>query len=92
MVSEFQMQLASSSLSNFLLVCLFGVGVFVKARLQKSRCAVHNSCFDCESQLLEIKRLEQKIEVHQDTNREFLVHLKESLSKIGVKPLQPGEI
>ena len=76
--AEFYSNFIGSSTANVLFVMLFFMGAWLKTRLNKSRCASHCACFECETSLRE---LEQKLEHTQTLQKNMLQDILLKLRK-----------
>ena len=78
---EFYSNFLGSSSANVLFAVLFFLGAWIKTRLNKSRCAGHCYCFECESSLAQLEQLENKLTRTQTTQKEMLneivLHIRE---------------
>ena len=64
--------IVGSGVANVVCVMLFFIGAWLKTRLNKSKCASHCYCFECESSLQELQSLHNKLERTQTTQKSML--------------------
>ena len=79
---DFSQSVAAGSLSNIFLLIAFGVGAWVKSRLNKSDCHLNCGCLQCDSELAELDKLKHRLEATQGTQRELLVNIQHQLAKL----------
>ena len=81
-MSSFNDTLLGSSIANFIFVCVFAIGAFLRSRLAKSNCKIDCGVFECDSSIIEIKQIKEDILTHTETQRgmlkDILVMLKET--------------
>ena len=89
---DFSSSIAAGSVSNLFLLVVFGVGAWVKSRLNKSDCHLNCGCLQCDSELEELGKLKHRLEATQGTQRELLVNIQHQLAKLrsGEKKMDPG--
>ena len=56
---------AGSSTANFVFICLFFIGNFIRKRLIKSKCESHCYLFDCEAQLLDLQHVKTEVQTQR---------------------------
>ena len=82
--NEFYSNFIGSSTANVVFAVLFFIGAWIKTRLNKSRCAGHCYCFECESSLAKLEQLENKLTHTQTTQKDMLkeivTHIREKKS------------
>lgn len=67
---------AASSTANFVFVCLFVLGNFIRKRLNKSECQSHCYIFDCEAQLLDLKDVKVEVQTQRGMLKDVLLLLQ----------------
>ena len=70
---------AGGSIANLLFLILFGIGAWIKSRLQKSNCKVDCGWLTCDSSLVELETIKQKL---HHTQRDQMLFLKEILGHV----------
>ena len=73
--------LMGSGIANGLLVLGFLIFKFIQQRCKKSHCESHNFCFECNTDLEEIKNTGQTV---RDINHKQLVMLEHMLERISI--------
>lgn len=71
-MSNFNENLLGSSIANFIFVCVFGIGAWLRARLAKSNCKIDCGVFECDSSIIEIQELKKDFNEHTETQRGML--------------------
>lgn len=75
MSQEFNSNLFSSVIANFIFSALFAIGAWIKGRLNASNCKSDCGFFECNTSLIEL----QKVKREQSTQRDLLVNIIEQL-------------
>ncbi|HIB87991.1 TPA: hypothetical protein EYO57_12465 [Candidatus Poribacteria bacterium] len=79
--SEFYSNFLGSSTANVVFAIIFFIAAWVKTRLNKSKCAGHCYCFECESSLAKLEQLEHKLTRTQTDQKQMLkeivTHIRE---------------
>ena len=82
--NDFYSNFLGSSTANVLFAIVFFIGAWIKTRLNKSKCAGNCYCFECESSLAQLEKLENKLTHTQTTQKEMLkeivTHIRERKS------------
>lgn len=92
-MDSFSQNLAAGAVSNFIFVCLFAVGAWIRSRLNNSDCHMNCGWLSCDSSLAELGSLKSKLEETQGTQHKMLIDIvkllreKEDSSMNG----QPGQ-
>ena len=76
--------LIGGSVANGLLVIGYLIFKFIQQRCKKSHCESHNSCFECSTDLEEIKQTGQTV---RDINHKQLLMLENMMDRM--KKLEP---
>jgi len=80
-MDSFSQTVAGGSIANLLFVVLFAVGAWIKSRLQKSNCRIDCGWLTCDSSLVELETIKEKLHHTQRDQMEFLkeilVHVRE---------------
>ena len=71
-MSNFNENLLGSSIANFIFVCVFAIGAWLKSRLAKSNCKIDCGVFECDSSIIEIKQIKEDMLTHTETQRGML--------------------
>ena len=79
MDSELQQSLIGGSVANGLLVIGYLIFKFIQQRCKKSHCESHNSCFECSTDLEEIKETSKTV---RDINHKQLSMLEQMMNRI----------
>ena len=82
-MDSFSQTVAGGSVANMLFVVLFAIGAFIKSRLQKSNCKVDCGWLTCDSSLIELGQLKDKL---HHTQRDQMEFLKEILGHVQQDP------
>ena len=82
-MDSFSQTVAGKSIANILFVVLFAIGAFIKSRLQKSNCKVDCGWLTCDSSLIELGQLKDKL---HHTQRDQMEFLKEILGHVQQDP------
>lgn len=68
------------AISNFVFVCVFAVGAFIKNRLDKSRCELNCGILNCQSSISELEKIDAKLTTTQRDQHnilnEIITHLR----------------
>ena len=76
---DFSSSVAAGSVSNVFLLVVFGIGAWVKSRLNKSDCHLNCGCLQCDSELAELDVLKQRLEQTQSTQHDLLADIQAQL-------------
>ena len=94
-MDAFQSNLAAGAVSNFIFVCIFAIGAWLKQRLNDSECHMNCGWLSCDSSLKELHTIKDKLEKTQGTQHKMLqdivIMLRENEPSIR-KDGQPGAI
>ena len=71
-MSDFNQNLLVSSIANFIFVCVFAIGAWLRTRLAKSNCKIDCGIFECDSSIIEIQQMKRDMETHTETQRGML--------------------
>ena len=82
-MDSFSQTVAGGSVANLLFVVLFAIGAFIKSRLQKSNCKMDCGWLTCDSSLIELGQLRDKL---HHTQRDQMDFLKQILEKVQESP------
>ena len=85
-MTEFSENIASGSVANLIFMVIFGVGAWIKSRLQQSNCKMDCGCLTCDSSLVELKTIKDKL---HHTQRDQLEFLREILVHVQPEPQKP---
>ena len=85
-MNEFSENIASGSVANLIFMVIFGVGAWIKSRLQQSNCKMDCGCLSCDSSLVELQTIKEKL---HHTQRDQLDFLREILVHVQPEPPNP---
>ena len=89
----FTTNLAAGAVSNFIFVCLFAVGAYLKQRLNNSDCHMNCGWLTCDSSLQELQVIKKELSRTQGTQHKILKDiikmLRENDEQASIR-LQPG--
>ena len=72
-----QQTIAGSAISNFIFLCIVGVGAFIKSRLDSSNCSCSLGIFNCDSHIKEVeKKLDRTQSIQQNMLEEIVIGLR----------------
>ena len=72
-----QQNIAGSAISNFIFLCVIGVGAFIKSRLDTSNCSCSLGVFNCDSHIKEVeKKLDRTQSIQQNMLEEIVIGLR----------------
>ena len=91
---DFSSSVAAGSVSNIFLLVAFGIGAWIKSRLNRSDCHLNCGCLQCDSELAELETLKQRLEVTQSTQHSLLANIQAQLDKLNIEPSErePGAV
>ena len=91
---DFSSSIAAGSISNIFLLIVFGIGAWVKSRLNKSDCHLNCGCLQCDSELAELESLKHRLEVTQSTQHSLLANIQAQLDQLNSPSVerQPGTL
>ena len=71
-MNQFTENLAAGAVSNFIFVCIFAVGAWIRSRLNNSDCHMNCGWLSCDSSLKELDSIKSKLEETQGTQHKML--------------------
>ena len=91
---DFSQSVAAGSVSNIFLLVAFGIGAWIKSRLNRSDCHLNCGCLQCDSELAELETLKHRLEVTQSTQHSLLANIQAQLDKLNIEPSErePGAV
>ena len=91
---DFSSSVAAGSVSNIFLLVAFGIGAWIKSRLNRSDCHLNCGCLKCDSELAELEVLKQRLEATQSTQHDLLANIQAQLAELnpGQPERQPGSL
>ena len=69
---EFTSNFLGSSVANLVFTILFGIGAWIKGRLNASNCKCDCGFFECNTSLIELQKVRDEMISHQETQRTIL--------------------
>ena len=75
----FTTNLAAGAISNFIFVCLFAVGAYLKQRLNNSDCHMNCGWLTCDSSLQELHVIKSELSRTQGTQHKILKDIMKML-------------
>ena len=74
--TEFSSNLVGSMVANFIFSALFGIGAWIKGRLNASNCSTNCGFCQCDSSLIEIQKVKKEQSTQRDLLQDIILELK----------------